>query len=66
MVEITEVLTSFPLDCSEVYNISNAQTIGLDEVGFTQLVVDGVKLLIRMEKRLEGEEKIDDLVPLLK
>ncbi|XP_021413077.1 zgc:172076 [Oncorhynchus mykiss] len=53
-------------DCSEVYNISNAQTIGLDEVGFTQLVVDGVKLLIRMEKRLEGEEKIDDLVPLQK
>uniref|UniRef100_A0A4W5R8V3 creatine kinase n=1 Tax=Hucho hucho TaxID=62062 RepID=A0A4W5R8V3_9TELE len=46
----------------EVYNISNAQTIGLDAVGFTQLVVDGVKLLIRMK----GEEKIDDLVPLQK
>uniref|UniRef100_A0A3P8YNT0 creatine kinase n=2 Tax=Esox lucius TaxID=8010 RepID=A0A3P8YNT0_ESOLU len=53
-------------DCSGVYNVSNAQTIGLDEVGFMQLVVDGVQLLIRMEKRLQNEENIDDLVPLQK
>ncbi|KAJ8002334.1 hypothetical protein DPEC_G00178800 [Dallia pectoralis] len=53
-------------DCIGVYNISNAQTIGMDEVGFTQLVVDGVKLLIRMEKRLEIKENIADLIPLQK
>uniref|UniRef100_UPI003D7D4BCD zgc:172076 n=1 Tax=Danio rerio TaxID=7955 RepID=UPI003D7D4BCD len=46
-----------------VYKISNLQTIGVTEVGLTQLVVDGVKLLIRMEKRLENNGGIDDLVP---
>lgn len=45
------------------YKISNQQTIGLTEVEFTQLVVDGVKLLIRIEKRLEDNAGIDDLVP---
>ncbi|XP_077058198.1 creatine kinase, testis isozyme [Siphateles boraxobius] len=49
--------------CPGVYKISNLQTIGFNEVGLTQLVVDGVKLLIRMEKRLENNSGIDDLVP---
>ncbi|KAK2869168.1 hypothetical protein Q7C36_001039 [Tachysurus vachellii] len=46
-----------------LYKISNQQTIGLTEVEFMQLVVDGVKLLIRIEKRLEDNAGIDDLVP---
>ncbi|XP_076879459.1 creatine kinase M-type isoform X2 [Brachyhypopomus gauderio] len=50
-------------DLPEMYKISNLQTIGLTEVEVTQLVVDGVKLLIRMEKRLETGGCIDDLVP---
>ncbi|XP_030628805.1 creatine kinase M-type [Chanos chanos] len=50
-------------DCAGVYKISNIQTIGMTEVQITQLVVDGVKLLIAMEKRLENNGGIDDLVP---
>lgn len=50
-------------DSRELYKISNQQTIGLTEVEFMQLVVDGVKLLIRIEKRLEDNTGIDDLVP---
>ncbi|XP_066504486.1 zgc:172076 [Hoplias malabaricus] len=46
-----------------LYKISNQPTIGLTEVELTQLVVDGVKLLIRIEKRLENNGGIDDLVP---
>ncbi|XP_051979548.1 zgc:172076 [Xyrauchen texanus] len=49
--------------CLGVYKISNLQTIGFDEVGLMQIVVDGVKLLIRMEKRLKNNGGIDDLVP---
>ncbi|KAM6972828.1 creatine kinase B-type [Aplochiton taeniatus] len=45
------------------YRVCNAHTIGLTEVGLTQLVVDGVKLLIVMEKKLEADENIDHLVP---
>ncbi|TRZ01108.1 hypothetical protein DNTS_007834, partial [Danionella cerebrum] len=46
-----------------IYKVSNLQTIGIPEVALTQLVVDGVKLLIRMEKRLENNGGIDDLFP---
>ncbi|XP_028828639.1 creatine kinase M-type isoform X2 [Denticeps clupeoides] len=46
-----------------LYRVSNAPTIGFTEVGLVQLLVDGVKLLIRIEKRLENEGGIDDLVP---
>ncbi|XP_041839042.1 zgc:172076 [Melanotaenia boesemani] len=46
-----------------VYRVSNAITFGLSEVELTQLVVDGVKLLITMEKRLEADQDIDKLVP---
>lgn len=53
----------FYTDSHGLYKISNQQTIGLTEVEFTQLVVDGVKLLIRIEKRLEDNAGIDDLVP---
>lgn len=43
--------------------MSNAATFGLSEVVLTQLVVDGVKLLVAMEKRLEGGRDVDDIVP---
>lgn len=46
-----------------LYNISNMATFGLTEVQLTQLVVDGVKLLIIMEKKLERNPNIDELVP---
>ncbi|KAE8299970.1 Creatine kinase M-type [Larimichthys crocea] len=46
-----------------LYRVSNVATFGVSEVDLTQLVVDGVKLLIAMEKRLEGGGDIDDLVP---
>nr|XP_033480678.1 creatine kinase M-type [Epinephelus lanceolatus] len=46
-----------------LYCVSNVATFGLSEVSLTQLVVDGVKLLVAMEKRLEGGRDIDELVP---
>ncbi|XP_054460066.1 zgc:172076 isoform X2 [Anoplopoma fimbria] len=46
-----------------VYCVSNVATFGLSEVGLTQLVVDGVKLLVAMEKRLEDGRDIDELIP---
>ncbi|XP_078128508.1 creatine kinase M-type [Sander vitreus] len=46
-----------------LYAVSNAATFGLSEVALTQLVLDGVKLLIAMEMRLEGGGDIEELVP---
>ncbi|XP_032818370.1 creatine kinase B-type-like [Petromyzon marinus] len=46
-----------------VFDISNADRIGFSEVELVQMVVDGVKLLVEMEKRLEKGASIDDLVP---
>ncbi|CAD5118178.1 DgyrCDS6908 [Dimorphilus gyrociliatus] len=45
------------------YDISNSDRLGFSEVQLVQWVVDGVKLLIEMEKKLEKGEKIDDLIP---
>ncbi|XP_069386161.1 creatine kinase M-type isoform X3 [Paralichthys olivaceus] len=50
-------------ESSALYLVSNTATFGLSEVELTQLVVDGVKLLIAMEKRLEVDRDIDELVP---
>ncbi|XP_040891373.1 zgc:172076 [Toxotes jaculatrix] len=50
-------------ESSVLYLVSNAVTFGPSEVALTQLVVDGVKLLIAMEKRLETNGDIDELVP---
>ncbi|KAM9313579.1 creatine kinase M-type [Pholidichthys leucotaenia] len=47
----------------QVCNVSNEPTFGLSEVELAQLVVDGVKLLINMEKRLEANDGIDNLIP---
>ena len=38
-------------------------SIFLLQVQLVQLVIDGVNLLIEMEKRLEKGRKIDDLLP---
>jgi len=50
----------------EVFDISNADRIGFSEVQLVQLVVDGVNLLIKMEKALEKGESIDSLIPAAK
>ncbi|XP_059209148.1 creatine kinase, brain a isoform X3 [Centropristis striata] len=46
-----------------VFDISNADRLGFSEVELVQMVVDGVKLLVEMEKRLEKGQSIDDLMP---
>uniref|UniRef100_A0A672HCT2 creatine kinase n=1 Tax=Salarias fasciatus TaxID=181472 RepID=A0A672HCT2_SALFA len=46
-----------------VFDISNADRLGFSEVELVQMVVDGVKLLVEMEKRLEKGGSIDDLMP---
>ncbi|XP_028252685.1 creatine kinase B-type [Parambassis ranga] len=46
-----------------VFDISNADRLGFSEVELVQMVVDGVNLLVDMEKRLEGGDSIDDLMP---
>lgn len=46
-----------------VYDISNADRIGFSEVELVQAVIDGVKLLVEMEKKLENDESIDALIP---
>uniref|UniRef100_A0A671NAX2 creatine kinase n=1 Tax=Sinocyclocheilus anshuiensis TaxID=1608454 RepID=A0A671NAX2_9TELE len=46
-----------------VFDISNADRLGFSEVELVQMVVDGVKLLVEMEKRLEAGQSINDLMP---
>ncbi|XP_013382212.1 creatine kinase M-type [Lingula anatina] len=45
------------------FDISNADRLGYSEVELCQFVIDGVKLLIEMEKKLEKKQPIDDLIP---
>uniref|UniRef100_A0A8C4E821 creatine kinase n=1 Tax=Dicentrarchus labrax TaxID=13489 RepID=A0A8C4E821_DICLA len=46
-----------------VFDISNADRLGSSEVDQVQLVVDGVKLMVEMEKKLEKGEAIDSMIP---
>ncbi|XP_074927556.1 creatine kinase M-type [Chelonoidis abingdonii] len=46
-----------------VFDVSNADRLGFSEVEQVQMVVDGVKLMIEMEKKLEKGQAIDDMVP---
>ena len=46
-----------------VFDISNADRLGFSEVDLVQMVVDGVKLLVEMEKKLEKGQSIEDLIP---
>nr|CAB3231439.1 creatine kinase, flagellar-like [Phallusia mammillata] len=45
------------------FDISNSERLGSSEVEQVQCVVDGVNLLIKMEKQLEAGDEIDDLLP---
>ncbi|KAK2154013.1 hypothetical protein LSH36_279g03079 [Paralvinella palmiformis] len=47
----------------DIYDISNAARLKSSEREFVQLVIDGLKKLIEMEKRLEEGKSIDDLLP---
>ncbi|XP_026554341.1 creatine kinase B-type [Pseudonaja textilis] len=46
-----------------VFDISNADRLGFSEVELVQMVVDGVKLLIEMEKCLEKGQCINNMIP---
>lgn len=45
------------------FDISNSDRLGYSEVELVQTVIDGVNLLINIEKRLEKNKGIDDLIP---
>lgn len=45
------------------FDISNSDRLGFSEVELVQKVIDGVALLIDMEKRLEKGKSIEDLIP---
>ncbi|XP_061087718.1 creatine kinase, testis isozyme isoform X2 [Conger conger] len=45
------------------FDISNADRLGFSEVELVQMVVDGVKLMVDMEKSLEKGRSINDLMP---
>ena len=46
-----------------IFDISNSDRLGFSEVQLVQKVVDGVKLLVKMEQHLEEEKSIDSLIP---
>ena len=46
-----------------VFDVSNSDRLGFSEVELVQRVVDGVKILVEMEKALEGGNAIDKLIP---
>ena len=46
-----------------VLDISNADRLGISKVDLVQILVDGVKLLIEMEKALSVGEDIGPLIP---
>lgn len=46
-----------------VYDISNIDRLGKSEVELVQAAVDGVNLIIKMEKALEKGKSIDRLIP---
>ena len=46
-----------------VFDISNIDRLGFSEVELTQKVIDGVNLLVRMEKSLENGDSISHLMP---
>lgn len=45
------------------FDISNSDRLGKSEVQLVQAVIDGVDLLIKMEKALEHGKRIDNLIP---
>ena len=45
------------------FDISNLDRLGFSEVELVQSVIDGVDLLVNMEKKLEAGESIDGMMP---
>ena len=45
------------------FDISNADRLGFSEVELVQFLVDGVNLLVDMEKMLEAGKSIDHMIP---
>jgi len=45
------------------FDISNADRLGFSEVELVQFLVDGVNLLVDMEKKLEAGKSIDHMIP---
>jgi len=41
------------------FDISNADRIGFSEVELVQMVIDGIELLVILEKKLEAGKSID-------
>ena len=48
------------LDDSGIFDISNLDRLGHSEYELVQTVVDGVKILVNVEKALENGDKIED------
>ncbi|EQC41958.1 hypothetical protein SDRG_00807 [Saprolegnia diclina VS20] len=46
-----------------VYDVSNKQRIGYSEAELVQTMINGIRLLIDLEKKLEAGESIDGLLP---
>ena len=46
-----------------IFDISNLDRLGFSEVELVQKVVNGVRLLVNMEKKLEAGQSIEDLLP---
>ena len=46
-----------------VWDVSNKQRIGLSEAELVQKMVNGIKVLIQMEQKLEAGESIEELIP---
>jgi len=46
-----------------IFDISNGDRLGFSELELVQRVVDGVNLFVEMEKRLEKNKSIKDLMP---
>ena len=47
----------------DIYDLSNMARLKKTEREFVQQVIDGVKVIVEMEKRLEAGKSIDDLLP---
>jgi len=46
------------------FDISNSDRLGTSEVDLVQMLIDGIDMMITMEKRLETRKGIEDLMPI--
>merc|ERR1711982_80156 len=45
-----------------IFDISNADRIGISEVGLVNIMIEGSALVVELEKRLQNGENIDHIV----